>query len=298
MIFDNAQPPPGAAERLAARYKPTARYLMQVEVHVYAFSMAANVLLSFFPFLIVMVSLCRYVLEWKAAEEMIFLALRDYIPDPMGAFVERNLRATVASRGPFQAVSVLLLLYTANGIFEPLEVALNRAWGIAVNRSYFRNQLISLALIFVCGGLALASAVLAAINQEVWARFGLLGPKWTQLVALTAFKTAMVPALILLLILVYWILPNGRIPVKPLVPAAIVVGLLLEALKYLMVLVWPWLRRKLEMEYGPFVYSVTIVLWAFLASMIVLAGAEWAARSHREAATLGALPLQTAEESR
>ena len=26
---------------------------------------------------------------------------------------------------------MLLLLFTANGIFEPLEVALNRAWGVS-----------------------------------------------------------------------------------------------------------------------------------------------------------------------
>jgi len=283
VIFQDALRPPGAAERLAIRYRPTVRYLMQVEVHVYAFSMAANVLLSFFPFLIVMISLCRYVLEWKAAEQMIFLALQDYFPDQLGEFLRRNLAATVASRGPFQLISVLLLLYTANGIFEPLEVALNRAWGIGANRSYFRNQLISLALIFVCGGLALVSAVLGAVNQELWSRLGFLGPEWSRAIALTAFKTAMVPALILLLVLVYWVLPNGRVPVRPLVPVAIVVGLLLEALKYAILLLWPWLQRKLEMEYGPFRYSVTIILWAFLASMIVLAGAEWAARNREVA---------------
>ncbi|MGH9612567.1 MAG: hypothetical protein ACRD4P_05755 [Bryobacteraceae bacterium] len=33
---------------------PTVRYWMATEVHVYAFSVAANLLLSFFPFLIVM----------------------------------------------------------------------------------------------------------------------------------------------------------------------------------------------------------------------------------------------------
>ena len=32
---------------------------MEVNVHVYAFSIAANVLLSFFPFLVVMSSICR-----------------------------------------------------------------------------------------------------------------------------------------------------------------------------------------------------------------------------------------------
>ena len=43
-------------------------------------------------------------------------------------------------------------------------------------------------------------------------------------------------------------------------------------------LTWPLWRKKLHAEYGPFYYSVTIVLWSFLAAMVILAGAEWAAQ--------------------
>ena len=46
----------------------------------------------------------------------------------------------------------------------PLEVALNRIWGFPNNRSYFGNQLISLALAFSCGVLALLSIALTAGN--------------------------------------------------------------------------------------------------------------------------------------
>lgn len=278
-LFDSEQPPPGGGRRLARQWTPTVRYLFEVEVHVYAFSMAANTLLSFFPFLIVIVSLCRYGLGWAAAEDAIFLALADYFPDPMGGFIRRNLRVIVDSRGPFQIVSVLLLFYTANGIFEPLEVALNRAWGIAKNRSYVKNQIVSLGLIFVTGGFALASAVVTGFHRTV---FGSDAPT-TALV----LKLAVVPLSIVLLFLVYWKLPNGRIPWRPIVPVAIVVGVLLEALRYVNLLTWPWLRAKLEKEYGPFVYSVTIVLWGFLSSMVVLAGAEWSSRGHRRGDTAG-----------
>jgi len=38
-----------------------------------------------------------------------------------------------------------------------------------------------------------------------------------------------------------------------------------------------WMQTEVHV-YGPFTYSVTIVLWSFLGAMIVLAGAEWAAR--------------------
>ena len=82
----------------------------------------------------------------------------------------------------------------------------------------------------------------------------------------------------LLLFLIYWLLPNCKISPARIIPAAIGVGLLLELLKYVNLLTWPYLRQKLVMEYGPFVYTVTIILWGFVASMVILAGAEFAAR--------------------
>ena len=63
-------------------------------------------------------------------------------------------------------------------------------------------------------------------------------------------------------------------------PVAILVGLAIELLKYLNLLAWPFLKEKLQREYGPFYISVTIVIFSFIASMIVLAGAEWAAREN------------------
>lgn len=254
---------------------------MQTEVHVHAFSIAANILLSFFPFLIVMVSLCRYVFHWHAASEAVYFAVGDFFPDQMGDFIERNLRATVASRGPIQIVSVLLLLFTANGIFEPMEVALNRVWGCSENRTYLRNQVVSLGLIFACGALAMISTLFTALNNEMLGN--MVGSNGFMLGVLghVAFKIAAVPISILALFLIYWILPNC--PVRPLqiLPAAIAVGVLLEFLKYVNLLTWPWFRVKLQHEYGPFQYSVATVLWGFLASMLILAGAEWSSRRRR-----------------
>ncbi|MBI4876452.1 MAG: YihY/virulence factor BrkB family protein [Acidobacteria bacterium] len=252
---------------------------METEAHVFAFSIAVSVLLSFYPFLLVMLSLCHDVLKWKAAEEAVYFALRDFFPEKLGDFIANNLRVSVASRGPFRPVSVLLLLFTANGIFEPLEVALNRAWNTA-NRSYFRNQLLSLGMIFACGTLAMISATFTALNRDFLTNMGYEGTIFSVL-SVAFFKMAAVPVAMAILFLIYWLLPNVRVSAAKIVPAAIFVGLILEVLKYINVLSWPWLRLKLNREYGPFYYSVSIVLWSFLAAMIVLAGAEWSARSAR-----------------
>jgi membrane protein len=266
-LFESPTPTDGRWSKTAGAFIPTLRYCMQTEVHVYALAIAASSLLSFYPFLVVMLTFCRYVLHWPQAADAIYLTLNDYLPGDLAAFLKRNL----PMRGTFQITSMFLLLITANGIFEPLEVALNQAWGIPSNRSYLKNQLVSLGMIFMCGGLALFSLMLTAMNtrwhpgrQELW-------------VNLLVFKLAAVLISILTLFLIFWLLPNRRIPPARVVPVAILVGLMLEGTKYVNLLIWPPLSDKLEREYGVFHNSATILIWSFVGAMIVLAGARSAA---------------------
>jgi YihY family inner membrane protein len=269
---------PDRVVRYGRAWAPSVRFWVETESHVYAFSVAANIILSFFPFLIVMVSLCRYVLKWKAATDAIYYSLGDYFPDQIGEYITRNLKVVVASRGPFQAASVLVLLFTANGIFEPLEVALNRIWRCTSNRSYLKNQLVSLGLIFACGALALLSIVLTASDSQLIREAAGSDKALSAVLRVVFFNLAAVPVSILMLFLIYWLLPNCKIRAVDILPAAIGVGLLLELLKYVNMRTWPLLRPKLALEYGPFTYAATLILWGFVASMLILAGAEWSAR--------------------
>ena len=109
-------------------------------------------------------------------------------------------------------------------------------------------------------------------------------PLW---ISLAFFKFAAIPISILTLFLVYWLLPNRRIRPLRVAPVAILVGLARELLKYVNLLVWPWLEAKLRREYGPFYISVTIVLFSFLAAMLVLAGAE---RGHEKSGNVARRP--------
>jgi membrane protein len=254
-----------------SRFRPTAHYLMETEAHVYALAVAASTLLAFYPFMTVMLSFCRDTLKWPAAQQAIYLALTDFFAGEPGKFFVNNLQPYMIPK--LHWGSMLLLLFTANGIFEPLEVALNRAWGVTENRTYVKNQIISLGMIFLCGGLAMFSLILTALNSG-WTG----GAGW---VALLVFKVAALPISILSLFLIYWLLPNRKVEPRRVLPVAVVVGLGLEALKYVNLLLWPFLQAKLSREYAAFQHSVTILLWAFVVAMIVLAGAHWTARQDR-----------------
>jgi membrane protein len=261
---------PSRWSRIADACRPTLRYCFQTEVHVYALAIAASTLLSFYPFVIVMLSFCRHFLHWPAAVDAIYVALDDFLPGDLGAFVKRNLQL----RGTFQPAAMVLLLITANGIFEPLEVALNRAWGAPANRSYIKNQLVALGMIFLCGGLFLLSLILTAMSQRLALDFSGSPGKLALWVNVLLFKVAAIPISILALFLIFWLLPNRPIRPARVAPLAVLVALVLEAMKYVDLAIWPLLRPKLEREYGVFHNSVTILIWSFVAAMIILAAAQ------------------------
>ncbi len=256
-------------------FGPSLKFFVRTEVHVYSFAVAANILISFFPFLVAMLLLCRYVLHWNAAVEIILQTVANYFPkdfhvDFRGLLLE-------ASYQKFSWLSVFLLLFTANGIFTPLEVALNHIWQVKANRSFLRNQLISLGLIFGCGGLELISISATTVNVAYLKAHAQTSPIAANL-QVFAYHLFATPVTMLMIFLVYRFLPNCKIKWKRLVPASAVVAILLEMAKYINILTWPWLRQKLSNDVPPFVQSVSIILWAFAATMIVLAGAEWSAR--------------------
>lgn len=262
-------------EALWSSIWPSLRFLFQTEVHVYSFAVAANILISFFPFLVAMILLCRSAFHWQAAVDVIIHTVNDYFPVTFGVNFKAYLLG--ASYHKFSWLSVFLLLFTANGIFVPLEVAFNRIWHVKENRSFLRNQVVSLGLIFVCGALVLASISATTINvQFLTSKFG--SSHYGALLQSIALRASALPITAIMIFLVYWLLPNARIPVKRLIPASIAVAVLLEISKYINILTWPWLSAKLRTEVPPFVQSISIVLWSFVATLIVLAGAEWSAR--------------------
>jgi YihY family inner membrane protein len=256
----------------------TVKYLLRTDVHTFAFSVAANSILSFFPFVVLLMTLIRRVFHSRVMYDVLVELLRDYLPAGQ-EFVIRNLNAMVNSRHRAQIVSLIILLVTSSGIFMPLEVALNRIWRFPNNRSYFGNQAISLGLAFGCGVLALLSVAMTAGNV------GLLesllrghGTGFVRLVGFIVMKLFAIAASIAIFFLIYWVLPNGKVPARAVLPTALIMGLLSEALKYGYILALPWLN--FAEVYGPFALSVSLMFWAFLSGLLLLAGANLSAEEH------------------
>lgn len=269
---------PQARRRPPSLLLSTVKYLIRTDVHTFAFSVAANSILSFFPFVVLMMTLIRRVFHSRVMYDVVLQLLRDYLPAGQD-FVIRNLNSMVNSRQRVQVVSLIILLVTSSGIFLPLEVALNRIWRFDNNRSYLGNQVVSFGLAFACGALALLSIALTA-GPVAFMEFILrgYGTGFVRVLGFLVMKIFAIAASIAIFFLIYWLLPNGKVPVHAVLPVAIIMGLLSEALKYAYILALPWLN--FQEVYGPFALSVTMMFWAFLSGLLLLAGANLSAEEH------------------
>ncbi len=275
-----AEPPPYSVTGRLGRYGlPALRYLLRTEVHTYAFSVAANAILSFFPFIVLLLTVTRRVFHSVDMYNIVIELVRQYLPSNQD-FVVRNLQFLASVKGRGQALSFVMLLITSTGVFLPLEVALNSIWGFKKNRNYLMNGIVALGLALACGTLALLSVAATAKSLNYLAlRMGndTLVSRGGEFLLL---KVAAIVCSVGIYFVIYWLLPNGRVPVRAVLPAAIIMALLTEAAKYFYARSLPWLN--FPEVYGPFAVSVTLMFWAYISGMLLLVGAYLSAAKHSD----------------
>ncbi len=277
-MFQFEAEPLGLFGRLRRYGWTTLRYLTQTEVHTYAFSVAANSLLSLCPLIVLLLTIIRRVFHSPQMYNVVLQLLHDFLPSNQD-FVIRNLQFLASVQGRGQVFSLVMLLITSTGIFLPLEVALNSIWGFSKNRSYIMNACVSVLLAIACGSLALLSVYLTAQNLKflglvIGDHFVLRG------VGFIVMKAFAIVTTIAIYFLIYWLLPHGKVPVRAVLPAAITAGLLSEGAKYLYIYLLPWLN--FQEVYGPFAVSVTLIFWSFWSGMLLLGGAYLSAAAHAD----------------
>jgi len=266
----------GVSGQLRRAAWPTLKYLTQTEVHTFAFSVAANAVLAFFPFVLLLMTLTLRVFHSRRMYQAVNGLLDAHLPLAQD-FIVKHLNALVQSHRGFRVVPLIMLLVSSGGVFLPLEVALNQVWGFKKNRSYVANQLVSLGLAFACGLLALASVAVTTANKMALTVlfFGHTEYRAFDLIFNGVMILVATLASAAVFFLIYWLLPNGKVRPGQVLPAAIIAGVLLEIGKCIYKAVLPAL--DLPESYGPFYVSVSLVFWGFLSGLLLLGGARLAA---------------------
>jgi membrane protein len=272
---DAAAPPVTQSKwfRLRASCASLFRYLLDSEVHTYAFSVAANAIISFIPFIVLLYTLSRAVFHSPMMVRVVGEMVHYFLPSNQD-WVAASL-AHAAERQGVQWISLVMILISCTGIFLPLEVALNQAWGVTKSRNYILNQLVAFGLAILMLGLAMGSILLSTWQRQIlgvlffqhtdnWF-FNGISYLWL------ALSTGV--ASILFFFSIYWLLPNRKIPAGHVLRTSVITGVLWLGAKNVYVAVLPHL--ELKALYGPFYVSVGLLLWAYISGLILFAGAQF-----------------------
>jgi YihY family inner membrane protein len=250
-------------------------YLLDSEVHTYAFSVAALAIISFIPFIVLLYTLCGSVFHSPTMVSVVSDMVNYFLPSTAKTgFLTYSLEAVVPRHG-VQILSLLMIFISCTGIFLPLEVALNQAWGVTKSRNYLFNQTVALGLALLMVALALISILLNAVEQRMVTDlffhntdnffYKAINEVWL------ALSTGV--AAILFFFSIYWILPNRKVPWRPVLRTSIVTGVVWLLAKIVFVAVLPHL--DLKALYGPFYVSVGLLFWAYVSGLILFAGAQF-----------------------
>jgi membrane protein/epoxyqueuosine reductase len=197
----------------------------------------------------------------RAATGLLVL-LRELIPfgHTDMAEVVRGLTKTASG---LEIAALVVIVWGSSGIFMPVEMALNRAWGGRPNRHFLRSRVLAVLMTLLGGLLALASVALTVASR-------LYGRDWP-LLARHGGKLSALALSYLLFFLVYRIIPEVNVTTRQAARAAFVAGTIWEIAKYVFVARLPTLG--LAAFYGPLAFSVSLVLWAYVSSVVLVLGA-------------------------
>jgi membrane protein len=274
--------------RLRKNCAPIIEYLLDSEVHTYAFSVAANAIISFIPLVVLLYTLAISVFHSQEMVNVVNKIVDQFLPSTAKQgnqdFLAYWLRevATMSARHGLQAASVVMILISCTGIFLPLEVALNQAWGVTRSRNYLLNQLVAFGLAILMVVLAMGSVFLSTWQRQLLGfvffhhtdNLVFEGISYLWLAAMTG------AASILFFFSIYWLLPNRKIPARQVIRTSVITGIVWLVAKEGFVVILP--RLDLKALYGPFYVSVGLLFWSYISGLILFAGAQFSALPRAE----------------
>lgn len=121
---------------------------------------------SIFPLMLVFIAGGSYFLDSHQVFNTVTQFIQEALPISRQV-INENLEEILAERGTAGIVSLLILLWSASGMFTNLAYNINLAWPLAIRRNFLQNRLVGLWMIVGLIGLIIISLVLGWLTTRL-----------------------------------------------------------------------------------------------------------------------------------
>ena len=285
MIAQATRRPPRARRALArvrVEIRLTAQAIWRWLTGVYnsddltfASSIAYYALLSLFPFFLLALSLVALVTDSQSDRDALLGFVFRYFPRQFD-FVEVQLAALQRAHVQLGVAGSVLMVWAAMGVFGAVTSAVNNAWGVEKQPSYFKHKLISFVMLVVAGLLLLIGLLAVSAMNVAEARWfaGVISgnPRLVVLQGI-AVRWATMVLFIFVVGLVFYFVPNAKVRFRDVWVGAVLTGMLWRGALALFSIYVRDLSR-FSMLHGSIATVIVFLLWIYVSAVILLYGVE------------------------
>ena len=244
----------------------------------YAASIAYYALLSLFPFFLLAFALLgRSTADVNNRNEVLTFVLR-YFPAQFD-FITTQLDAFRGDSVSIGVAGTIAIVWGALGVFGAISTAVNYAWGVEKQRSFWKHKLVSFVMLLFAGLILLIALLLISASQVVgasWFSEVLVVFPWLGVMRGFTIRHATTLLFISVVGLIYYFVPNAKVRFRDVWIGAFMTGMLwkgaLEA--------FAWYMRdmtRFTRVNGSIAAVVVFLVWVYIQAVILLYGVEFTA---------------------
>ena len=249
----------------------TARGLDGHDATQRAAGVAYYAILSAFPLLLGLIAVFGYFLPSLNLQEELLIFVGKNLPGATD-FLRQNIVNVVKLRGPAGILSIVLLFWSASGMFGAISQAINRAWDNRRGRRFYISKAHEVGMALGTGILFLSSlgaSTLISLSGEIFD----LPPSFIILVE-AGSRLAAFLLLLAVFLLLYKFIPNVKTHWRYVWPGALLAAILFEIARTLFII---YLEKyaNYQLIYGSIASIIVLLVWIYYSAFIMILGAEF-----------------------
>jgi membrane protein len=240
-------------------------------------------LVALFPAVIVLIAIVDAFLGWMNLHNIVLQHIIDLFPGSR-QFLKSSLGPLTAPSTAIVVSCIVVVLWSASWMYTFIESAINRAWGVSHQRTFWESRLRSIALMALGGFSLLCSAAITTfvgtartlaerhINHSDSTEF-FMGWFWSLILLGTGFVIA-----VMVFALVFKWIPHRRVLWTEALSAALVSTILWEIGSILFSKIVPVFDY--QKIYGTMSAFIALLVWVYTSNIILIYGANFCAQLH------------------
>ena len=244
----------------------------------HAASIAYYALLSFFPFLLLVFSMLGSITDNEDDRLAVLTFVFRYFPTRLD-FVSKQLEALSDNHVQLGVAGALALIWASLGVFGAITSAVNEAWGVERQRSFWKHRLVSFLMMVAGGGVMIVALLLVlAVEVAQGSSFGVMLGRfhWMTVLQTLTFDYMATVLLIIAIGLVFYFIPNAKTRFRDVWVGAALTGMLWRIA--FSGFAWYVARNKsMTMIHGSIAAVIVFLLWVYVSSIILMYGVEFTA---------------------